>query len=128
MDGGRHIFVHQTDQFEVPDRRKAHRKRLSADEGGTGYASRSIKGSAAGRKSRAADGKWQTHLSFSQKCDGVNVIGIEGPCNAVAGMNPDFVWQKRERLPSFILALSAYSSLPLRAKSWAKRQQRKHRR
>lgn len=55
-------------------------------------------------------------MSIGQKRHGVNVIRVEGPCNAVSDVKPDLVWQKCERLASFIFALSAYGCMPLRAK------------
>jgi hypothetical protein len=43
----------------------------------------------------------------------VDLVNVECPCDAVAGVNPDFVRKKRQGLISHGIPLSSYSCLPL---------------
>src|SRR3954447_13143410 len=118
MDYTGHILVHQANKFKIANLRKSHRKRLSADDRRSRHTCGPIEGCGAERKSRAADRERRAALRIRQECDGMNFINYRGPADAVPGMNPNFIRQKRERLASLILALSSYGRTPVGAKCW----------
>src|SRR3954452_12755658 len=118
VDYAGHILVHQANKFKIANLRKSYRKRLSADDRRSRHTCGPIEGCSAERKSRAADRERRAALRIRQECDGMDFVNYRGPADAVPGMNPNLIRQKRERLASLILALSSYSRMPVGAKCW----------
>jgi hypothetical protein len=45
----------------------------------------------------------------------VDLVGANRPINGIAGVDPEFIGQEGDNLPSLVRALGAYRCLPLSA-------------
>src|SRR5689334_9084338 len=111
--------MNQADELEVAGRREMHRIRLPVHQFGRGHARGAVEARAVG------GGPWTAPSSaWASRSDllGSGVLFQEGhrvdlgrgkcPGDAVAGVNPNFIDEKGERLPSHVAALGTGSRLP----------------
>src|SRR5437660_208689 len=106
-----HVHVDQADHPIVTRLRECHRVDRSGSRDATAVYARGtvevIRCSA-----WATDHDSRTHLPWREKSHAMTFRCRENPSDAVSGVNPDFVGQKRQRLHSFVCALRSDSRLP----------------
>src|SRR5579864_6167874 len=106
-----HCVVHKALHLEIACTRESYCESCALDRWWRGHTGRAIEACGAIEKWRPRrDGathseRWKG-LSNHQKRYGVNFVRVEGPGNAVAGMNPNFVRKKSQRLPAHIRGLA----------------------
>ena len=114
MNRGRHIFMDQADELEIPGNRENDGKGLSLHHWWSGHAGRTIVGGWIGRKARTSHiERWARLVGF-EKGQGMDIVRVERPLDAVARVNPDFIGKKRQSLDSLVVTLRCHSSVPLR--------------
>jgi hypothetical protein len=114
----------QTGDFEVAGGEKAHGKGLARSQRRAAHTGRTIETCGTVRVSRTTDREGVANLIRDQECDGVRLIGGENPSDAVASMDPDFIWQEGQDLPPPISALDSDSRVPLSVQEMWKQDKR----
>ena len=114
MHHASHICMNQTDKLEVAGAGKSDGEALpfckgrSADAGGAIEAAGSVS-----CKARTPHLKSQPCLARLLKRHGMDLVGIGGPGDAIARVNPEFVGKKSLGLMSQRFTLGSHRSLPL---------------
>src|SRR5438132_12719283 len=105
MDGRCHVGVNQTNQLEIASHGKNYGIGLPiftcqnpAVHTRGAVIDREIGCSTVRRRTTCAscEADW-AHLQRCQESDGVDIVDMKRPGNAIAGMKPDLVWQQATR-------------------------------
>src|ERR1044071_6810272 len=108
-----HVFMNQTDQLEISGIGENDSEGLSSYHRGSSNAGRTVERRRVARKpGTSISTKW-AWLAGCQKGHGMDIVRVELPGDAVAGVNPDFIGKKRQSLMSFVVSLAPDGGVPL---------------
>src|SRR5258708_13613828 len=113
MYRARHVGVEQANQLEVACHRKDDGKLLTFEQQCSRDAAGAVEGRGTRGESRTAHGKGWPYLIAGQEGNSVRLVGFHRPCDGIACVNPNLIWQESQALPSQIVTLGSGRGVPL---------------